>query len=164
MNNHTDNARIYLTPMTGEMYRRYFSEYENDPALYADKSRFEPYVYSEEKVERYIARQKDLGRVTLAIMYGEEIAGEIVFKNIENGVSATMGLSLKNDAFKGRGIGTEAERQAILYAFGVLDVPTLYADALKSNARSIHVLKKVGFRFVREDELFAYFRVDRENR
>ena len=164
MNNYTDVSKISLTPMTDDMYRRYFKEYENDPALFADKSRFEPYVYDAEKVERYIARQKNLGRVTLAIMYGEEIAGEIVFKNIEKGVCATMGLSLKNDSYKDRGIGTEAERQAIDYAFGVLDLPTLYADALKTNTRSIRVLTKVGFRFVREDELFAYYRVDRENR
>ena len=53
----TNLAEIYLKPMTPEMYHAYFKEYENDMALYLDKSEFYQYEYSPEKVNAYIERQ-----------------------------------------------------------------------------------------------------------
>ena len=153
---------VRLVPMTPRMYHRYFREYENDPDLYIDRTAFSPYTYSEEKTERYIRRQRDLDRVTLAVLHGDEIVGEIVLKNIEERRSATIGLCMKNDRCKNRGYGTQAERLAIAYVFEELDIPVLYADALVTNTRSRHVLEKVGFRFVREEGDFAFYRIDRE--
>ena len=75
--------KVRLILMTPEMYHRYFREYENDPDLYLDKSKFVPYSYSEEKVDRYIQRQADLKRIPLAIMADDEIVGEVIIKNIE---------------------------------------------------------------------------------
>ena len=158
---------VWLTAMTPEMYHLYFREYENDPELYPDKEKYTPFTYSAEKVDQYIRRQIDQNRITLAVMAGEEIAsdeiaGEIVFKNIEKHKCATLSISLKNDRFKGRGIGTQAERLAIRYAFRDLDIPTLYADAVQTNARSQHVLEKAGFLFTHEDRDFKYYRIDRD--
>ena len=154
--------KITLQPMTGEMYHRYLKEFENDPDLYTDRSKCVPYVYEKETADRYIARQIEKRRTPLAIMRGEEIIGEIVLKNIEPGVSATMGLCMKNDAYKNRGYGTQAERLAIRYVFDTLNLPTLYADALLTNTRSQHVLEKVGFQKTGEDGTFRYYRIDRE--
>lgn len=156
-----DQSNVRLAPMTPEMYHSYFREYENDPDLFLDKSKFTPYVYSKEKVEQYIQRQVDLKRILLAIMLGDEIVGEIVLKNIEDHKCATMGLSLKNSLYKDRGIGTQAERLAIQYAFRELDIPTLYADSIQTNTRSQHVLEKVGFTLTHEDKDFKYYRIDR---
>ena len=153
---------VSLCVMTPEMYRAYFREYENDPALYLPGQPYAPYVYSEEAVERYVRRQQDLGRIPLAILYGDELAGEIVLKNIEPGRRATMGIALKNASWKDRGIGTEAERLAVEYVFRELDIPVLYADALRGNARSRHVLEKAGFDRIREDRDFVYYRIDRD--
>ncbi|MCR5753573.1 MAG: GNAT family N-acetyltransferase [Acetatifactor sp.] len=152
---------ITLIPMTPDMYHRYFMEYENDPDLYLDKSKFVSYEYSEEKVEKYIQRQKDLNRIPLAIMNGEEIVGEIIIKDIETHKCATLSISLKNRKYKDCGFGTQAEKIAIKYVFNKLDIPTLYADTIQSNSRSQHVLEKVGFQFVREDEKFKYYRLDK---
>ncbi len=126
-----NHADVKLTPMTDEMYHSYFREYENDPDLYLPGQEYVHYVYSEEKAERYIQRQRDLGRVTLAILYGDEIAGEIIIRNIEEHRCATMGI------------------------------PVLFADTVKTNTRSRHVLEKVGFAFLREGEDFIYYRIDR---
>ena len=153
---------VRLTPMTPEMYHEYCKEYENDPDLYLDPAKFVPYEYSEEKVERYLQRLRDLKRISLAIMLGDEIAGEIVLKNIEPRRQATMGLTLKNAGYKDRGIGTQAERLAVQYVFHELDIPVLYADTIRTNTRSQHVLEKVGFRFLREDEDFKYYEIRRE--
>lgn len=64
-----------------ERYHSYFKEYENDPDLWLDKTKYTPYEYSEEKVNKYIQRQKDLNRRALAIMCGGEIVGEVIIKN-----------------------------------------------------------------------------------
>lgn len=156
-----EESRIRLIPMTDELFHRFYREYENDPALYYDKAQWEHYVYSEERTERYIRRQRDRKRVPLAVMLGEEPIGEILIKNIEPGVSGTLSIVLKNDDFKDRGYGTQAERLAVRYAFEELDLPVLYADTVRTNARSRRVLEKVGFRFLREDPEFDYFRIDR---
>ena len=155
---------LTLTPMTREMYHAYFKEYENDPALFLDRAQFRPYTYSEEEVERYIRRQLGQKRKTLAVMYGNEIIGEIVIKNIEENKSATLSISMKNARHKNRGFGTEAERLAVRYVFEDLDIPTLYADALRTNTRSQHVMEKLGFQLVGEDETFRYYRIERPNR
>ena len=152
---------ITLKPMTREMYHRYLKEYESSPELYLDPSKCVPYVYDRETVDRYVQRQIDLKRIPLAILCGDEIVGEIVLKNIEDKKCATMGLCLKGDAYKDRGIGTQAERLAVQYVFYELDIPTLYADSIRPNTRSQHVLEKVGFALTGEDEKFKYYRIDR---
>lgn len=153
--------KVTLQPMTREMYHRYLKEYENSPELYLDPSKCKPYVYDPETVDRYVQRQIDLKRIPLAIMLDGEIVGEIVLKNIEDRRCATMGLCLKNAAYKDRGIGTQAERLAVQYVFDKLDIPTLYADSIRPNTRSQHVLEKVGFTQIGEDETFKYYRIDR---
>ena len=147
---------ITLKPMTREMYHRYLKEYENSPELFFDPSKCAPYVYDKDAVDRYVQRQIDLNRKPLAIMLGDEIVGEIVLKNIEDRKCATMGLCLKGAAYKDRGIGTQAERLAVQYVFYELDIPTLYADSIRPNTRSQHVLEKVGFTLTGEDEKFKY--------
>lgn len=158
-----DPAKVKLMPMTTEMYHAYFKEYENDPDLFLDKEKFTPYVYSEGRVEQYIQRQIDLKRIHLAILYDDEIVGQIILKNIEPRQCATLGLSLKNARYKDRGIGTQAERLVIQYVFDELDIPVLYADSIQPNTRSQHVLEKVGFTFIREDKDFKYYRIDRDS-
>lgn len=104
---------VYLLPMTAEMYHQYFKEYQNDLDLYIDKGSYTAYSYDEEKVNQYIKRQVDLKRKVFAIMFGNEMVGELVIKNIEAQKCATMGLAMKNTKYKDRGFGTKAEQLAI---------------------------------------------------
>jgi len=154
-------AEVTLEPMTPEMYHAFFREYQNDLDLYIDKKAYAPYVYEEEKVNRYIQRQIDLNRKPFAIMADGEIVGELIIKNIVQCQSATLGLTMKNTRYKDRGFGTKAELLAIQYVFNELDIPTLYADAILSNKRSQHVLEKVGFRLIKEEGNFRFYRIDR---
>ena len=156
-----DENSIRLVPMTDELYRTYAKAYENDPDLYLPGQPYEHYVYSEERASRYLQRQRERNRILLAILRGGAPVGEIVLKNIEPHRCATMGITLQNASYKDRGIGTEAEKQAVRYVFETLDIPTLFADTIRSNTRSQHVLEKVGFTFVREDAQFRYYRIDR---
>ena len=155
-------ASVFLRPMTAEMYHAYCREYENDPDLYIDKSKFVSYVYSPELADRYIQRQTDLKRRWFAIMWGDEMVGELILKNIEPRKCATLSICMKNGRCKDRGFGTRAEGLAIGYVFRHLDIPVLYADTILTNERSQHVLEKVGFRFLREEGDFRYYRIDRD--
>ncbi len=156
-----EQERIKLVPMTAEKYRSFFLEYENDPDVYLPGQEYVHYEYSEEKVSRYVQRQKEMRRIPLAILYDNEVVGEIIIKNIEPHKCATMSIALKNDQYKNHGIGTHAERLAVIYVFDDLDIPTLYADTIQTNGRSQHVLEKAGFTLIREDQDFKYYRIDR---
>ena len=155
------NEEIYLLPMTAQMYHEYFKEYQNDLDLYIDKGAYTAYSYEEEKVNQYIQRQVDLKRKVFAIMFGNEMVGELVIKNIEEHKCATLGLAMKSTKYKDRGFGTKAEQLAIDYVFHELDIPILYADAILSNKRSQHVLEKVGFRLIKEEGDFKYYCMER---
>ena len=156
-----EQDRIKLVPMTAEMYRSFFLDYENDPDVYLPGQAYVHYEYADEKVAKYVQRQTELKRIPLAVLYDNEIVGEIVIKNIEPHQCATMSIVLKNAQYKDHGIGTQAERLAVQYVFEALDIPTLYADTVRANGRSQHVLEKVGFTLVREDQDFKYYRIDK---
>lgn len=62
-----------------------------------------------------------------------------------------------------QGSGTQAERLAVRYAFEKLGMTTVLADAVAKNTRSQHVLEKVGFQLIRQDENFKYYRITRNS-
>ena len=147
--------------MTAEMYHAFFKEYQNDPDLYLNPQDFSEYRYEANKVDAYIQKQIDLKRQPFAILYGDEIIGELKLYNIKANVCATLGITMKQRQFKDRGFGTKAEMLAIKYVFEELDIPVLYADSILTNTRSQHVLEKVGFQFIREDEQRKYYQITR---
>ena len=73
-----------------------------------------------------------------------------------------MGIHMRNDSVKGRGYGTWAEQMALKYAFDMLGMEAVNADAVLKNTRSQHVLEKAGFRFIRRDETHKYYRCERK--
>lgn len=148
---------ISLTPMTPEMYHAYFRNYQNDPDLYLDKTKYTDYVYDPARVDQYIRRQIERGRKCFAIMHGGDMVGELIIKDIEPHKCATLGICMRNASCKDRGFGTRAERLAVEYVFRELDIPVLYADCILSNTRSQHVLEKVGFRYIRTEGDFKYY-------
>ena len=149
--------------MTRALCHALFREWQNDPALYTDPARCEPYQYDYAAVDAYFEDKQQPGRVVLAVMRGERVIGEIHLKRIdrEKGV-CTLGIALQNDAVKGKGYGTQAERLAVRYAFDTLGLHTVLADSLIANTRSQRVLEKAGFRFIREDGRFRYYKYEEE--
>ena len=149
---------IALTPMTRPLCHEYFRGFENDPDIFMDMSRFAPYEYTPEKVERHFERQQSPDRLMFFIMLDGAPVGEVGFKHIDREKKeCELTIHLQNDRVKGRGIGTAAERLALDYAFDVLGMETVNADAVLKNKRSQHVMGKVGFTFVREDDTFRYY-------
>ena len=150
---------IKLIPMTKEMYHTFFKEFENDIDIYLSKNDYCEYRYSEENVNKYIQKQKSLNRICLAIIFDNEIVGEIKIYDIQPYKSAVLGIALKNSKYKDRGIGTQAELLAVDYVFNVLDIPELYADSIITNTRSQHVLEKVGFKLIGESNDRKHYKI-----
>lgn len=86
---------------------------------------------------------------------------------------AMTGIFLFPEAMRGKGYGTEAKKLVIDYAFGELDLHTLWATVIEGNAASERALEKQGYRRggvlrkstivkgVRRDEI--YYDVTRED-
>ena len=157
-------ADLRLVPSTKELCRAYYRVFEHDPALFEDKSKLVPYVYDEAAADaKFEARSKLTDRRPYYILLGDQVIGELVLKNIEPGKrSCTLGICLVNDKVKNKGYGTAAEQLALDYAFDELGMDEVLADTLLQNTRSQHVLNKLGFRFVSEDEHLKYYRMTRE--
>ena len=153
---------ISLRTMTRELCHELFRNWENDPDIYMDMALFKPYQYDETAVNRYFDAKQDPSRVLLAVMKGSAPIGEVQLKRIdrERG-ECTLSIHMQNNAYKGRGYGTRAERLALEYAFETLDMSAVNADVVAKNTRSQHVLEKVGFRFLKEENGFQYYRCKR---
>ena len=125
---------------------------------------FHPYVYDEVAVNRYYdTKRSDASRRLLVIMLGDKAIGELQLKCIDHDKKeCTLSIHMQNDAVKGKGYGTQAERLAVKFAFDQLGMIAVNADTLIKNTRSQHVLEKVGFDFVEEDEPFKYYRIERK--
>lgn len=153
---------IRLCTMTQELCREYYRKFSYDPDIFMDMSRFGTYVYSAEHADAHWKRQKERKRVHLAIMLDDSIVGELVLKHIDRDAkSCTLGIHLVNDSVKNKGYGTEAERLALRYAFCDLGMETVLADAILKNTRSQHVLSKVGFIEIGQDEEFRYYQCEK---
>lgn len=95
-------------------------------------------------------------------MKGDHPIGELHLKQINMAnKECTLSIHLQNDTVKDKGYGTCAEQLAIQYAFDVLDMVAVNADTIIKNTRSQRVLEKVGFKLIREENGFKYYRLER---
>lgn len=152
--------KVTLEIMTRELCHKLYRGFQNDPDIYQDMTKFTPFVYREAWVDAYFDRQAAKQRIYIAILLDGEPIGEVLLKQIDReGSSCVLGIHLQNDTVKGKGYGTCAETLAVEYAFDRLGLTTVYADTVRKNTRSQHVLEKVGFRFSHEDALFRYYEI-----
>ena len=155
-------GEISLCIMTRELCHKLFRNWENDSAIYADMALFKAYQYDEAAVNRYFDTKQNPSRVLLAIMKDGAPIGEIQLKQIDRERrECTLSIHMQNDTWKGRRYGTCAEQLAVQYAFETLDLSAVNADTITKNERSQHVLEKVGFRFIKEENGFKYYRCER---
>jgi len=148
---------VAIKPMTREMCHEFYKNFQNDPAI----GHYYEYVYTPETADRYFENNTVADRKLFAIMVDDKIVGECKLKNIDlQKRECSMGIHLQNDSVKGKGYGTQAERLILQYAFEKLGMVAVNADAAIKNIRSQHVLEKVGFRYMHEDETFKYYRCE----
>ena len=148
--------------MTPALCHQLYRAWQNDPALCADPADYKPFRYDPAWVDRRFARQQTPDRRYFAILADETVVGELLLKRIDRAAgTAVLSIHMQNDQVKNKGFGAWAEKLAVAYAFEQLGLRAMLADAVKTNARSRHVLEKAGFKPCGEDEQFAYYRIDR---
>ena len=120
---------------------------------------YDEYIYDIEKVNNlYTSKVLDKTRLYFAACINDKVIGQVYMKHIDmEKRCATLGIVLINDNVKEKGYGTEAECLFIQYAKDTLGLLTIYADTVNRNWRSKHILEKIGFVILSEDELFTYF-------
>lgn len=150
-------CNVSLAPMTRQMCHEFYKLFQNDPAI----GHYYEYVYDAQNVDRYYDSNTVPDRRLFAILVNGRIVGECKLKSIDfEKRECSMGIHLRDDSVKEKGYGTQAERLVLQYAFRELGMIAVNADAALMNKRSQHVLEKVGFRFIREDETFRYYRCE----
>ena len=154
--------KISLCPMTREMCHEFYKGFRNDPAVFTDINQFKEYEYTAEKVDSYFDENNVPSRRLFAIVVDGQMVGECKLKYIDfDKMECSAGIHLRNDSVKEKGYGTEAEQLLLRYAFDELGMVAVNADAILKNTRSQHVMEKVGFRYVREDKTFKYYRCEK---
>lgn len=157
---------VELIKMTRELFHELYRGFEYDPIMFADAAEYEKYrnyEYNPDKVDAHFDRRSsEVDRLSFAVMFDGSVIGEVVLKHIDlNAKRCELGIHLINDSVKNKGRGTEAERLAIRYAFEELGMEAVYADSLVKNARSRHIMEKLGFEFLYENAGFRYYRLDK---
>lgn len=153
---------IRLCKMTKLLCRQYMQGFRMDPDLFLDMANFKEYEYSDEKSDAHVDRYAQLGRVYLAVMLGDRPIGEVILTNIDYiQKCCTLGIHLQNDSVKNKGFGTQAEILALDYAFNIMNMEIVYADAIHKNRRSQHVMEKVGFCIIGVDDQFIYYQCEK---
>lgn len=153
---------VALKKMTRELCHELYKDWNNDASIYMDMSLFKPFCYCEDSVNRYFDSKNEPSRIMFVITLGDRPIGELQLKQIDwEKAECTLSIHMQNDAVKGKGFGTQAELKAVKYAFDELGMAAVNADTIIKNARSQHVLEKVGFKFIREDGNFKYYRIER---
>ena len=157
--------QITLQIMTLPLCHTLFRGWENDPAIYDDPSLFKPYRYDPDWVDRYYAAKQRPDRIVTAIMRDGQPIGELQFKQIDRGTgTCVLSIHMQNDKVKGKGYGTQATRLALDYAFHVLGLQSVHADCIRKNTRSQHILEKTGFQWVKDEGIFRFYRIDRNEK
>lgn len=153
---------ISLQIMSRDQCHELYKEWENDPAIYMDMSMFRRYQYDPAAVDRYYDAKQVPSRILFAILKDGKPIGELQLKRIDlQKRECTLSIHMQNDAAKGKGYGSAAERLALKYAFTVMGMAAVNADTVIKNTRSQHVLEKVGFKFVKEENGFRFYRCER---
>ena len=160
---------IRLAPMTREYVHEFFRGFVYDPDIFLDMSLYEKVknsAYDPQKVDALFDKHSDeADRQTFAVLLGEAVIGQVDLKHIDpQEKTCELSIHLQSDAVKNKGYGARAEQLAIAYAFDVLGVDNILADSVKKNHRSQHVLEKLGFVCVGEDDGFKQYRLNRTER
>lgn len=145
---------IDLLPYTIERCHEFWKDYVTDYDMWDQE-----YNYDEDSVNKYYqVKVMDENRKFFAICRKGKTIGEIQLKNIDfEDKHGTMSIHLSNDIHKNKGLGTEAEKLLINYAFECLKLNCIYADTVLRNKRSQHILEKLGFTKIDEDDVLIYY-------
>ena len=122
----------------------------NDRTISRNMSRV-PYPYTLKMAKKFLIesmigyRKRKPTRINLAIDIGGEVTGGIIIAKIEMGHKASFGYWLA-EPYRGRGIMTEAVKQATKIGFTKFKLRRIEAKIFLFNEKSAKVLERAGFK------------------
>lgn len=148
---------IQLEPYTRDRCHEMYSAYVSDPMM----TQYE-FKYDKDMIDAmYDTKVFDHTRRYFAITRDKKTIGEIQIKYINfEKQHGTLSIVLTDDSVKNRGYGTEAEALILKFAKEELGLRTVFADTVKRNSRSRHILEKLGFIYTQSDDVMDYYRCD----
>jgi len=147
--------RVRLRP-PGEEDLALFVRWFNDPEVrYWLAMSDAPELTMEKEREWFEGLRADPDRVVWCIEAEGRPIGTLGLHEIDETLGrATLGISIGEKDYWGRGYGREAIRQALAYGFGELELRRIELNADEDNARAIRCYERCGFQ--REGLLRAY--------
>lgn len=127
-------------------------ELENNPAVWEISGTITP--YSKDVLNLYLKNAHrdiyDVKQLRLVIcdLDGASIGLIDLFDFDPKNRRAGVGIIIKEETKRNRGVGTESLQILCEYAFKTLNLRQLYANILEENTRSLHLFKKLGFELV----------------
>lgn len=127
------------------MFVRWF----NDPEVRRYTSQFAPISLAEEELwfEALLKDENSFIYVIEATTADEATSvGTIILRKIDwRNRSGEYGIAIGEKAYQERGLGTEATRVILRFAFEEVNLHRVYLTVLDFNERAIHVYEKLGF-------------------
>lgn len=145
---------VTLVTYTKEYCHEFYKGYVADPQMTEHT-----FTYCRETIDQYFdTKSADDTRKLFAIRVNDKIIGEIQLKYIDEvKKEGTLSIILQNDAVKNKGYGTDAEVVLLDYAFNSMNLSKVFADTTERNVTSKHVLNKLGFKHLRDENDMSYF-------
>ena len=137
--------RVVLRPLEAGDLRRCVKWF-SDPEVIRFLGRSTPVTLAEEERWFHDYQRRGEDQIFAIEVEGRHI-GNLGLHRIDRiHRKAEVGIVIGEPEFWSKGIGTDAMRVALRYAFGPLEVNKVSLEVLEYNARAIHAYEKLGFR------------------
>ena len=139
-------VRIVLAPITRADGPQLFA-WINDPALVRFSAAYRP-VHEPSHAEwlRSLAHRDDAVAFAIRVKKGRRLIGVCQLAGISRvHRSADLQIRIGDERWRGRGIGTEAVRLLVDFAFRDLNLHRVSLQVFRSNARAVRSYERAGF-------------------
>ena len=142
-----EGKKIYLSPMMEEDAEKYI-KWLSDRKV-SDGLRSTCKLYNIVSEREWIQKNMERGEYTFSIVLNEnnELIGNCGIMNTDfiNG-TATIGIFIGEEKYRGQGIGKEVLELLLDYGFNFLRLHNIKLDVFSFNKQAIACYKKVGFK------------------
>lgn len=141
-----EGERVFLRPIGTEDSELYFrSLFNKETRMLTGTQKH----FTLEQIQQYIANKgQDSSSVLLLICLCEndQVIGDVQIGDIDSkNRSAFIRISIDQNAYQGKGYGSEALLLMLDYGFGILNLHRIELNVFAFNERAIHTYEKLGF-------------------
>ncbi|TKI58847.1 GNAT family N-acetyltransferase [Brevibacillus antibioticus] len=141
-----EGERVFLRPIGTEDTELYFrSLFNKETRMLTGTQKH----FTREQIHQYIANKgQDSSSVLLLICLCEndQVIGDVQIGDIDSkNRNAFIRISIDQNAYQGKGYGSEALLLMLDYGFGILNLHRIELNVFAFNERAIHTYEKLGF-------------------